>query len=82
MRFFLAAELELAAPLPLAEAASGLLAAALDTVGAHRGSIYIAEPPWLKPIAGRGIEATHLQPIVIEDPESIAADVLVSNRSF
>ncbi len=73
MRFFLAAELELAAPLPLAEAAPPLLAAALDTVGAHRGSIYIAEPPRLKPIAGRGIEPMHLQPIVIEDPESIAA---------
>ena len=73
MRFFLATELELAAPLPLAEAAPGLLAAALDTVGAHRGSIYIAEPPRLKPIAGRGIETAHLQPIVIEDPESIAA---------
>jgi Stage II sporulation protein E (SpoIIE)/GAF domain len=73
MRFFLAAELELAAPLPLAEAAPALLAAALDTVGAHRGSIYVAEPPRLKPIAGRGIDAMHLQPIVIEDPESIAA---------
>jgi GAF domain-containing protein len=73
MRFFLAAELELAAPLPVAEAAPALLASALDTVGAHRGSIYIAEPPRLKPVASRGIETAHLQPIVIEDPESIAA---------
>jgi serine phosphatase RsbU (regulator of sigma subunit) len=72
IRFFLSAEL-VTPPITESEAAPGLLAAILATIGAHRGSIFVAEPPRLKPMASQGIDPDLVHPIAIEDPESITA---------
>ena len=72
VRFFLSAEL-VATPVAPADAAPGLLSAIRTMLGAHRGSIFLAEPPRLKPFAAEGIDPEHMLAIPIDDPESITA---------
>jgi serine phosphatase RsbU (regulator of sigma subunit) len=72
IRFFLSAEL-VSTPVAAADAAPGLLSAIRATLGVHRGSIFVAEPPRLKPVATDGIDPEHVLAIPIDDPESISA---------
>ena len=73
LNFILAAERDLAVPLDVPAAALALLDPILDTVGARRGSIYVARGGALEPVAARGVPASFLAPIAIDDAESIAA---------
>jgi serine phosphatase RsbU (regulator of sigma subunit) len=72
IRFFLSAEL-VSAPVASADAGPALLQLVLETLQAHRGSIFVAEPPRLRPVAAQGFDVKHVSSIAIEDPESISA---------
>jgi serine phosphatase RsbU (regulator of sigma subunit) len=73
LNFMLAAERRLALPLDVPTAARTLLEPVLQTLGAERGSIYVAEASALTPLAVRGVPESHLAPIAVDDPDSIAA---------
>lgn len=74
INFILAAERDLALPLDARAAARSLLGPVLATLGAERGSVYLSEEAGaLVAVAAHGIPEAHLEPIAIDDEDSIAA---------
>lgn len=73
LNFILAAERDLVGTRDVPSAARVLLDPIITTLGAHRGSLYVARGPALEPVASRNVPAAFLVPIAIDDRKSIAA---------